>query len=264
MKIGFIGTGNMGSALAAAASKSTLSPEIYLADFDVAKAKDLAVKLGGKVGDNVTLVRECDFVFLGVKPQVLPDLLKEIAPAVGERKDLTLISMAAGVSVEKIQKGLGENVSLIRIMPNTPVLVEKGVIVYCTKNVDQAKEKAFVTVLERAGLVQKIDEGKIDAASALHGCGPAFVYLFIEALADGAVSCGLPRESALRFAAATVSGAAEMVLQTGKHPGELKDAVCSPGGTTIEGVRTLEEKGFRAAAMDAVVAAYERTLELGK
>lgn len=264
MKIGFIGTGNMGSALAAAASKSSLSPEIFLADFDTHKAKALAEKLGAQVGDNLTLVRECDFVFLGVKPQVLPELLKEIAPVAEGRKGLTLISMAAGISLEKLQKGLGYKVPLIRIMPNTPVLVEKGVIAYCGANITEETEKAFVAILEKAGLVEKLEEAKIDAASALHGCGPAFAYLFMEALADGAVSCGLPRDTALRFAAATVSGAAEMVLQTGRHPGELKDAVCSPGGTTIEGVRVLEEKGFRGAAMDAVVAAYQRTLELGK
>jgi pyrroline-5-carboxylate reductase len=112
--------------------------------------------------------------------------------------------------------------------------------------------------------VEKIDEGKIDAASALHGCGPAFVYLFVEALADGAVACGLTRDAALRFASQTVKGAAEMVLETGKHPGALKDAVTSPGGTTIEGVRVLEEQGFRGAAMDAVIAAYEKTVALGK
>ncbi len=264
MKIGFIGTGNMGSALAAAASKSTLKPEILLADFDLAKAKVLAEKLGASVGDNLTLIRECDFVFLGVKPQVLPELLQEIIPEVSKRKDVTLVSMAAGISLEKLQRSLGYQTPIIRIMPNTPVLVEKGVIAYCGANVTEETEKAFMAILEKAGLVEKLDEGKIDAASALHGCGPAFAYLFIEALADGAVSCGLPRDAALRFAAATVSGAAEMVLQTGRHPGELKDAVCSPGGTTIEGVRALEEKGFRGAAMDAVAAAYERTLELGK
>jgi pyrroline-5-carboxylate reductase len=133
-----------------------------------------------------------------------------------------------------------------------------------TENVSEETEAAFVKSLSKGGLVQKIDEGKIDAASALHGCGPAFVYLFIEALADGAVACGLPRDTALSFAAKTVKGAAEMVLETGKHPGALKDAVTSPGGTTIEGVRVLEEQGFRGAAMDAVIAAYEKTLALGK
>ena len=115
-----------------------------------------------------------------------------------------------------------------------------------------------------AGLVDQVPEGMIDAASAVSGCGPAYVYLFIEALADGGVACGLPRDKAQAYAAQMVAGAAQMVLQSGQHPGALKDAVCSPGGTTIQGVRTLEEGGFRAAAMDAVIAAYEKTLELGK
>ncbi|MBR3836903.1 MAG: pyrroline-5-carboxylate reductase [Clostridia bacterium] len=265
MKIGFIGTGNMGGALAAAVAKSEEKPTLLLADFDVKKATALADSLGATVADNLTLCKECDMVFLGVKPQVLPDLLKEIAPVVSRRGDvLTLVSMAAGISLEKVSRELGCKASLIRIMPNTPVSVGKGVIVYDTLNVSAEKEQTFCRSLAFAGLVEKLDESKIDAASALHGCGPAFVYLFLEALADGGVACGLPRDVALRFASATAAGAAEMVLQTGKHPGELKDAVCSPGGTTIQGVRTLEEMGFRGAATDAVIAAFEKTLELGK
>ncbi len=265
MKIGFIGTGNMGGALARAVAKSPLCSGISLADFQVEKAKELANEISGCVKDNITLCRECDLVFLGVKPQVLPELLKEIAPVVKERKgDLTLVSMAAGVSLDSVLNQVGQDVPLIRIMPNTPVAVGKGVIVYCCRNVAEKMEADFASVLSFGGIVEKLEENKIDAASALHGCGPAFVYLFIEALADGGVACGLPRDKALSFAAATVRGAAEMVLETKKHPGELKDAVCSPGGSTIEGVKALEESGFRGAAMDAVDAAYQRTLELGK
>ncbi|MBQ3075278.1 MAG: pyrroline-5-carboxylate reductase [Clostridia bacterium] len=265
MKIGFIGTGNMGTALATAVAKSEVRAELFFADFFAEKAKSLADALNGLCGDNLTLIEQCDMVFLGVKPQVLPELLAEIAPAVKGRKGaLTLVTMAAGIPVSTIVKGIGEEVPVIRIMPNTPVMVGEGVIVYCTCGVSAETEEAFVKALSHGGLVEKIDESKIDAASALHGCGPAFVYLFVEALADGAVACGLPRDAALRFAAKTVKGAAEMVLETGKHPGALKDAVTSPGGTTIEGVRVLEEQGFRGAAMDAVIAAYEKTLELGK
>ena len=265
MKIGFIGTGNMGGALASAVAKSALKPEIMLADFDKQKASALAEAIGGKLADNAEVIANCDLVFLGVKPQVLPALLEEIAPAVKARgAALTLVSMAAGVKTDAILSALGESASLIRIMPNTPVLVEKGVIVYCCRNVSAEAEEAFKASLAAGGLVEKIDESKIDAASALHGCGPAFVYLFIEALADGGVACGLSRDAALRFAAATCAGAAEMVQKTGQHPGALKDAVTSPGGTTIQGVRTLEEMGFRGAAMDAVIAAYEKTLDLGK
>jgi pyrroline-5-carboxylate reductase len=225
----------------------------------------VAKALSGKALDNASLIKKCDMVFLGVKPQVLPALLSEIAPLVKEREgNLTLITMAAGVKIAALLSKLGEKTPVIRIMPNTPVMVGEGVIVYCSENVSEDGEKAFAALLASGGLVEKIEEEKIDAASALHGCGPAFAYLFVEALADGAVSCGLSREAALRFASKTVKGASEMILKTGKHPGELKDAVCSPGGSTIEGVRTLEEGGFRGIAMDAVLASYEKTLELGK
>ena len=144
-------------------------------------------------------------VFLGVKPQVLPALLAEISPVVKERgASLTLVTMAAGISIATVENGLGGKAPVIRIMPNTPVAVGEGVIVYCTEGVSDETEVAFVKALSEAGLVEKIDESKIDAASALHGCGPAFVYLFIEALSDGAVACGLSRDAALRFAAKTV------------------------------------------------------------
>ena len=265
MKIGFIGTGNMGAALATAVAKSGMNAQLFFADFCKEKAESLAKELKGEAAENLNLIEKCDMVFLGVKPQVLPALLEEIKGATSSRKGaLTLVTMAAGIPVSTVLKGIGEAVPVIRIMPNTPVMVGEGVIAYCTENVSEETEAAFVKSLSKGGLVQKIDEGKIDAASALHGCGPAFVYLFIEALADGAVACGLPRDTALSFAAKTVKGAAEMVLETGKHPGALKDAVTSPGGTTIEGVRVLEEQGFRGAAMDAVIAAYEKTLALGK
>lgn len=265
MKIGFIGTGNMGSALAGAVAKSQINAELYFSDFFAEKAEEAACRLGGQSADNLTLVKECDLVFLGVKPQVLPSLLIEIAEKVRERKGaLTLVTMAAGIRIDAVINGIGEPVPVVRIMPNTPAMVGEGVVVYCTRDVSAEREETFVKLLSAAGLVEKLDESKIDAASALHGCGPAFAYLFIEALADGAVACGLPRDASLAFAAQTVKGAAQMVLETGMHPGALKDAVTSPGGTTIEGVRVLEEQGFRGAAMDAVIAAYEKTLSLGE
>lgn len=265
MKIGFIGTGNMGSALAKGVSASCPEVALYFADASEEKAKEAAARFGGTVSDNLSLVATCDLVFLGVKPQVLPAVLKAIAPAVEKRDGkLTLVSMAAGISLDCIKKNLGVSCPLIRIMPNTPVSVGQGVIVYCTDGVCKEGETAFASLLSKAGVVLPLAEAKIDAASALHGCGPAFAYLFIEALSDGGVKCGLPRELAMTLAAQTVKGAAEMVLKTGLHPGQLKDAVTSPGGTTIEGVRVLEEKGLRGAAIDAVIAAYEKTLSLGK
>jgi len=265
MKVGFIGAGNMGGALAKAVRKSVPDAAIYLSDFDTEKRNALAKELNAETGDNDLLCRECDFVFLGVKPQVLSKVLEGISATVKARgEELVLISMAAGISLSTVSEGVGTGAKLIRIMPNTPVSAGLGVIVYCTENVEAQREAEFLSLLRCAGLVEKIAEDKIDAASALHGCGPAFVYLYIEALADGAVACGLSRDQAIRFAAATVQGAAKMVLESGKHPGELKDAVCSPGGTTIQGVRALEQAGLRSAGMEAVIAAYEKTVQLGK
>ena len=196
---------------------------------------------------------------------MMPGLLAEVGPILAARTDrFILATMAAGLSIEKIRALAGLECPVIRLMPNTPAGIGAGVIQYCGQGVTQEELDDFAALLAPAGLVDPVPEGLIDAASAVSGCGPAFVYLFLEALADGGVACGLPRDKALAYAAQTMAGAARMVLDTGKHPGALKDAVCSPGGTTIQGVRTLEEHGFRAAAMDAVVAAYEKTLALGK
>ena len=172
--------------------------------------------------------------------------------------------MAAGVSLLQISLVLGK-APVIRIMPNTPAACGSGMMLY-TKNdtVTDGMLEAFKSAMAHSGELDELPENLIDAASALSGCGPAFVYMFIDALADGAVECGLPREQAQKYAAQTILGAAKLVLESGKHPGELKDAVCSPGGSTIAGVHALEDGAFRASASDAVVAAYERTLELGK
>ena len=181
-----------------------------------------------------------------------------------EKKPL-LITMAAGLEIATIEKFAGVKLPIIRIMPNTPVAVGKGVIQYCCNElVDEAVIADFLQDMRYAGVVDRIDEKLIDAACSLSGCGPAFVYLFIEALADGAVACGVPRAKAMEYAAATIAGAANMVLQTGKHPGALKDAVCSPGGSTIAGVKALEDGKFRGTVMDCVMAAVKRNQELGK
>ena len=263
MKIGFIGTGNMGGALARAVAKSDPSTEIFLADHDEEKATLLADEIGGTVIDNAFAAQNCDFLFLGVKPQVLPLLMKEIAPVLSEREtEIVLVTMAAGISMEKLQELAQKEYPIIRIMPNTPVAVGKGVILYCVRGVCDRKVEEFKTFLSAAGTLLPLDEGHVDAGGCVSGCGPAFAYLFIEALADGGVACGLTRDTALQCAAETVRGAAEMVLATGQHPAQLKDAVCSPAGTTIKGVEALENGGFRAAAMGAVEAAFKRTLEL--
>ena len=263
---GFIGCGNMGGALASAAAKSIGGKYILLSDFMKEKADSLAEKISAHSSDNKTIAENCKYIFLGVKPQVISDTIKEIAPVLKKRKErYIIVSMAAGISIDAIEKAFGFSVPVIRIMPNTPAAVGKGVILYsCKEEITRDEIKDFEEIFRKAGITDKIDEKLIDAASALSGCGPAFVYLFIEALSDGAVLCGLPREKALTYAAETVKGAAEMVIKSGKHPAELKDNVCSPGGTTIEGVRALEEGSFRADSMGAVVKAYEKTLKLKK
>ena len=260
-KIGFIGTGNMGSAIATAVAGQ--GRELLLANRSPAKAQALAQTLGARAVKNPEAAAESDLLFLGVKPQMMADLLESIAPVLRSREErVVLVTMAAGLSCEDIRDMAGAPYPVIRMMPNTPCAIGKGVVQYCGLGVSGEELEEFAELLAPAGLIDRVDEKLIDAASAVSGCGPAFAYLFIEALADGAVACGLPRDKAMAYAAQMLSGSAQMVLDSGKHPGALKDAVCSPGGTTIQGVRALEEGGFRAAAMNAVIKAYEKTLNL--
>ena len=260
MKYGFIGCGNMGGAIASALSKAT--KDILLCD--PFAAESLAAQLGCKAGTNEFAAANCWRIFLAVKPQVLQAVLSPIANILRETKPL-LITMAAGIEIEKIEEMIGAHLPIIRIMPNTPVSVGCGTILYCRNElVTDADLNDFLNDMRFAGMLDPISENLIDAGSALSGCGPAYVYMFIEAMADGAVACGVPRAKAMAYAANTMMGAAKMVLESGKHPGELKDNVCSPGGSTIAGVRALEEHGFRGAVMDCIDAAYHRTKELGK
>lgn len=263
-KVGFIGAGNMGGALASAAAKAR-DTEIYLADKDKDKAGALAKKIGATVVTAEKIAEVCDIIFLGVKPNIVNTALEPISNIIKGRSSVTLVSMAAGVSIEKIEKCFATPVPVIRIMPNTPASVGEGMILYSRgSTVTDTQVRDFLSVMEKAGTLDELDEGLIDAASALSGCGPAFVYMFIEALSDGAVECGLPRDKAILYAANTLRGAAKMVLETGAHPGALKDAVCSPGGSTIEGVHALEDGAFRATVINAVTAAFEKTKQLGK
>lgn len=262
---GFIGTGNMAGAIIKAIN-STGIKDMLFADKFIQKAQELATITGGSVSDNVAIAEKADVIFFGVKPQMLKSMIEEIAPSLNNRnKELLIVSMAAGVSIEAIEDMIGKKHPIIRIMPNTPVEVNKGVILYSTnESVTPAQENLFNDSMKNAGLIDKIDEKLIDAASAVSGCGPAFCYMFMEALADGGVLSGLPRDKALLYAARTLNGAAELLEKSGKHPGVLKDNVCSPGGSTIEGVKKLENNGFRAGVIEAVEASYKRTLELGK
>ena len=251
--IGFLGCGNMGGAIARAVCKATAPENVFLANRTAAKAETLAAELGCQTATNAEVVGDCDLIFLAVKPQMMEAMLEPLR-----------FILAAGLPVARIQEMAGGDYPVIRIMPNTPASVGEGMIQYCSVNVTAEEEAAFCQLMAPAGRLDAVAEGMIDAASCVSGCGPAWVYQFIEALADGGVACGLPRAKAQEYAAQMVLGSAKLVLESGKHPGALKDAVCSPGGSTIQGVRVLEEHGLRGAVMDAVLAAYDKTKEMGK
>lgn len=263
---GFIGTGNMGGALARAASKAMPADDILLTNKTQSKAELLAAELGCRAAEKELVANRCGYLFLGVKPQMMAGLLAEIAPVLAARTDrFVLVTMAAGMTMADIRRLSGGDYPVIRIMPNTPVSIGQGVILYDhTPDVTQEELDCFCRGLSRAGLLDPLPENLIDAGSAVTGCGPAFADLFLEALADGGVANGLPRAKALTYAAQMLLGSAALQLETGSHPGQLKDAVCSPGGSTIAGVRALEQRAFRAAVLEAVDAAVKRTKELGK
>lgn len=263
-QLGFIGTGNMGGALAQAAAKSGFS--LLLSNRTQAKAAALAAALGCKAGTNREIAESCGFIFLGVKPQMLPALLEELKQPLSARQDrYVLVSMATGVTIETIKQTLGLCCPVVRIMPNLPVALGAGVVLISPDDtVTEDELTALESALRPAGLLMRMPEDKIDAGSAVSGCGPAFMYLYLDALANGGVTCGLRYDQALALAAQTMAGAAQMALCSGKHPGALQAEVCSPAGTTIAGVRALESHGVRAAAMDAVIAAYTRTKELAE
>ena len=261
---GFIGTGSMGGAVAKAAAKAVGGGNLFLANRTPAKAEALAAELGGQACDNGTAARQ-DYIFLGVKPQMMAGMLLGIRPVLRERiekgETFTLVTMAASLTIEKIREMAGVEAPTVRIMPNLPISIGKGVILYTASGAEKTLP-GLLEALAPAGMLLPVEERLIDAGSAVAGCGPAFACLFIEALADGGVACGLPRAQAQALALQMLAGTAELLLQTGQHPAALKDAVCSPGGTTIAGVHSLEKGGFRAAAFDAVKAAYDKTLAM--
>lgn len=261
MQYGFIGCGNMGGAIARGLCLRT--KDIAVSDRS-GKAAALAAELGIAYWDNGAIAAGCDRIFLAVKPHMMQEVLSPLRPVLAERKPL-LITMAAGLTMETIERFAGVRLPVIRIMPNTPTAIGKGVIPYCCNDlVTEEMRCSWQADMEACGLLDALEERLMDAASALSGSGPAYLYLMLEALADGAVACGLPRAKAMEYAAMTMVGAGEMYLQTGCHPGELKDAVCSPGGSTIAGVRMLERNGFRGAVMECVMAAWQKNQEMGK
>ncbi|MBQ1547268.1 MAG: pyrroline-5-carboxylate reductase [Lachnospiraceae bacterium] len=263
-KVGFIGCGNMGGAIL----KGILSAGLY-------NSKDITVSVGNKTEcvrltgmykvaagmDNVKVAGECDILFLAVKPNILYNVIAKIRGAVHEKT--LIVSIAAGQSIEKIEAAFGHPIKLIRVMPNVNAMADASMSGYTgNKSVTKEDLKTVADILESFGKAEEIPESLMDTVTGLSGSSPAFVFQFIEALADGAVAEGMPRDKAYTFAAQTVFGSAKLMLESEKHPAELKDMVCSPGGTTIEGVAKLEEKGFRDAVISAVRAATAKSRSL--
>ena len=265
VKFGFIGTGNMGAALARALRKTVPGHEVLLSNRTAVKAQTLAAELNCRAADNKTVAGQAKYVFLGVKPQMMKDMLDGIKETLSARTDrFVLVTMAAGIKIDSINEMLGAKYPVIRIMPNTPVAIGEGVVLYsASEDVFMDEITDFSNCMRNVGILDRLDENLIDAACAVSGCGPAFVYMFAQALADGAVECGLPRAKAARYAAQTLIGSARLILESEKHPEQLKDEVCSPGGTTIAGVHALEKDGFRGAVMDAVKSAFDKTKGIG-
>lgn len=263
MKIGFLGAGAMGGAiLSGAIEAGVFAPQdVYVADFSQA-IKDKYAAIGCNICDQNSDLGQADIVVIALKPQYAQPAIESLGTALEGK---AAISIMAGLKAADVRAMISGNVRLLRTMPNTPALVGAGAFALDAGTDLTDEEKAFAEKLFGAlGIFEWMPENLIDTATGLSGAGPAYVYMFIEALADGGVLEGLPRPTALRLAAQTVFGAAKMVLETGDHPDVLKDRVCSPGGNTIVGVRTLEEHGFRGACIDTVSKATIRARELGQ
>jgi len=269
----FIGAGNMGGAIIEAVCRSPEPRKVIIYDSSKEKMSALSEKTGCGTAQTASEAAEkAEFVFLCVKPNILPEvlhgLLSVFKDALENGREKVIVSIAAGIAISAIEtiiNDAGLSIPIVRLMPNTPVAVGKGLILVAPSAlVAEEDVSRLCAALAPGGRVSVINEAYIDPATPVFSCSPAFVYMFIEALADGGVMSGLPRDKAQEFASQAVLGAAAMVLETGKHPGELKDAVCSPGGSTIVGVEELEKGSFRASVTSAVYEAYNKTTKLGK
>jgi len=265
-KIGVIGAGKIGSAMARGIIRAGLAAKDNVMASDVSDAlRQAAVsELGIKVtADNGALCDFADIIILAVKPQIVDPVAKEIAKKLGKTK--LLVSVAAGVPIARIETNLEKGARVVRVMPNIPCVVGAGAAGFAGGSHATATDMERVgAILNSFGVGMAVEEKYLDAVTGLSGSGPAYVFLFIEALADGGVQVGLARDVALKLAMQTVYGAAKMALESNKHLGELKDEVTSPGGTTIAGLYAMEQKGFHGTVMDAVVNATRRSQELGK
>ena len=266
MKVAFIGLGNMGASLAKAVAKEVDAQDLLLVNRSPQKVQEFISQYGGTASDLEQVFQEAEVIFLGVKPYQICPLLEKYQGILAQRSNLLLVSMAAGLELEKMAAVVkNDRVGLIRIMPNTPVAIGQGVISLAHSQAVTDQQVAQVNqLLAGAGALYEIEEKLMDPATAVAGCGPAFVYQMIEAMADAGVSLGLSREQALQMAAQTFQGASQMVLETGEHPAHLRDAVCSPGGSTIAGVNRLEQVGLRGDIIAGVEAAYKRTQEMAQ
>jgi len=265
-KIGFIGCGNMAQAMIGGIVKSKLVlPSQIMASAITEKNLNFAKENYRIIvsNNNIDTVRFSDIIFLAVKPNIYEAVIDEIKGTL--KKDSIIITIAAGISMRYIENAFGYKLKVVRTMPNTPALVGEGMSALCANELVSKEDlQLVVKIFESFGKAEIIDEKLMDAVPAISGSSPAYVYMFIEALADGGVLDGIPRDKAYKFAAQAVLGAAKMVLETGMHPGALKDNVCSPGGSTIKAVATLEEKGFRSSVLSAMKSCTKKAKEMAK
>lgn len=268
LKIGFLGAGKMATALAKGFihAKLAAAKDIMASDPYDAARKYFTEETGAKTaGTNGDVAKFAEVLILATKPDQVAGALSEISELLKSKKNYLVVSIAAGVTIAKLEAALPAGARVIRVMPNTPALIGESASAFAIgKNATAADGETAKKLLSAVGVVYQVKESLLDAVTGLSGSGPAYVYQFIEALSDGGVASGLPRDIATKLAAQTVAGAAQMVLQTGQHPGALKDQVTSPGGTTIEGLHELEKGKLRATVMNAVRAATEKSKKLGQ
>ena len=260
MKTGFIGCGNMASAIIGGILSSGIStPEDLVAsDSSPAARERIGKELKISSATNRETAMQSDILFLSVKPQFYPDVISEIADCV--RPETVIVTIAPGKTLAWLREQFGRDLKIVRTMPNTPAMVKEGMTGVCPNaQVTEEDLARVMAILESFGKAEVVPEHLLDVVTSVSGSSPAYVFVLIEAMADGAVADGMPRAQAYKFAAQAVLGSARMVLETGRHPGELKDMVCSPGGTTMEAVRVLEEKGFRSAVIEAEKACVKKS-----
>ena len=265
-KIGFIGCGNMGTAMMGGIIKSGLldPSDVFISDMNAERLQTVEAKYGVNTStDNSFVAKNSDIIVMAVKPNIFSMVLEGINDDIDSGK--IILSIAAGKTIGDIENVVGSDKKIVRTMPNTPALVGEGMTAVCpNSNVKEDELAQIDQLLQSFGKTQVVAEYLMDAVIGISGSSPAYVFMFIEAMADAAVMAGLPRDSAYKMAAQAVLGSAKMVLETGKHPGELKDMVCSPGGTTIEAVAELEKTGLRASVISGVQKCIEKSIKMSK